>query len=108
MWLFASSVTSICSADNSVSLTPLGFEEDDRDDDDDVDDDDKEEEEEEDKKEEEKEGDDLIFCPWNNCSSSNSLPFGKLQHQFQIVLWPLIVFNDNDPLVLLLIIIDYY
>ena len=75
MWLFASTVSSICWSDNSVSLTPLGYHEDDDEDDEDDDDDHEEE--------------DLVFCLWNNCSSSNCLPFGKLHHKFQLVLWSL-------------------
>ena len=54
MWLFASTVSSICWSDNSVSLTPLGYHEDDDADHDDEDDD----EDDDDDHEEE----DLVFC----------------------------------------------
>ena len=55
MWLFASTVSSICWSDNSVSLTPLGYHEDD--DDDEEDDDEDEDDDDHDHDEE-----DLVFC----------------------------------------------
>ena len=84
MWLFASTVSSICSQDKNVSLTPLGNDDEDNDDDDDGDNDDDDDDE------------DLILGLWNNRPSSDRLPLGNLHQEFQVVLWSLGCRNNND------------